>query len=155
MPMTVTLHLPFAIICVSSAPPEMMRSQRKQINPGIGRAMRCSLNGPASPRWSGKNGVPERITVDKSGANLAALEALNAGRPTPIKVRRNECLNNIVEQDDRAIKRIIRPMTGFKDFRRARIILSGIKVAHMIRKGPMQNDGSTKTAAEKCYSLVM
>src|SRR5471030_1077716 len=34
-----------------------------------------------------QNGEPETITVDKSGANLAALEALNAERLTPIKVR--------------------------------------------------------------------
>jgi transposase-like protein len=34
-----------------------------------------------------QNGEPETITVDKSGANLAALEALNAERSTPIKVR--------------------------------------------------------------------
>ncbi|MEA3113122.1 MAG: gluconate 2-dehydrogenase gamma chain, partial [Caballeronia sp.] len=33
-----------------------------------------------------QNGEPETITVDKSGANLAALEALNAERSTPIKV---------------------------------------------------------------------
>lgn len=44
--------------------------------------------------------------MDKSGANLAALEALNAERPTPIKIRQNKYLNNVVEQDHRAIKRI-------------------------------------------------
>jgi putative transposase len=66
---------------------------------------------------------PKTITVDKSDANLAALEALNAERLTPIKVRQNKYLNNIVEQDHRAIKRIIKPMMGFKDFRCARIIL--------------------------------
>jgi putative transposase len=70
-----------------------------------------------------QNGEPETITVDKSDANLAALEALNAERLTPIKVRQNKYLNNIVEQDHRAIKRIIKPMMGFKDFRCARIIL--------------------------------
>jgi putative transposase len=70
-----------------------------------------------------QNGEPETITVDKSDANLAALEALNAERLTPIKVRQNKYLNNIVEQDHRAIKRIIKPMMRFKDFRCARIIL--------------------------------
>ena len=80
-----------------------------------------------------QNGEPETITVDKSGANLAALEALNAERLTPIKVRQNKYLNNVVEQDHRAIKRIIKPMMGFKDFRCARIILSGIEIAHVIR----------------------
>ena len=46
-----------------------------------------------------RNGEPETITVDKSGANLAALEALNSERPTPIKVRQDKYLNNLIEQD--------------------------------------------------------
>lgn len=46
-------------------------------------------------------------------------------------------------------------MMGFKDFRCEHIILSGIEIAHMIRKGLMQNDGGTKTAAEQFYSPVM
>jgi putative transposase len=102
-----------------------------------------------------QNGEPETITVDKSGANLAALEALNAERSTPIKVRQNKYLNNIVEQDHRAIKRIIKPMMGFKDFRCARIILAGIELMHMIRKGQMHDDGFAKTAAKHFYSLIM
>ena len=32
-----------------------------------------------------QNGEPETVTIDKSGANLAALEAINAGRDMPIK----------------------------------------------------------------------
>jgi transposase-like protein len=102
-----------------------------------------------------RNGEPETITVDKSGANLAALEALNADRPTPIKVRQNKYLNNVVEQDHRAIKRIIKPMMGFKDFRCARIILAGIEVMHMIRKGQMRDDGITRNPAEKFFSIVI
>jgi EAL domain-containing protein (putative c-di-GMP-specific phosphodiesterase class I) len=35
-------------------------------------------------------------------------------------------------EDHWAIKRIIRPMSGFKEFHCARIILSGIEVMHMI-----------------------
>ncbi|MFM0566412.1 IS6 family transposase, partial [Paraburkholderia sediminicola] len=81
-----------------------------------------------------RNGAPETVTMDKSGANLAALQAINAERETPINVRQVKYLNNIVEQDHRAIKRRIRPMMGFKDFRCARIILSGIETMHMIRK---------------------
>jgi DDE domain len=52
-----------------------------------------------------QNGEPETITIDKSGSNLAALEALNAQPSTPIKIRQNKYLNNIIEQDHRAIKR--------------------------------------------------
>jgi len=50
---------------------------------------------------------------------------VNAERETPIKVRQVKYLNNIVEQDHRAIKRRTRPMLGFKDFNCARVIPSG------------------------------
>ncbi|SIT41222.1 transposase [Paraburkholderia piptadeniae] len=102
-----------------------------------------------------RNGEPGTVTIDKSGANRAALEALNAERETPIQIRQVKYLNNRVEQDHRAIKRIIRPMMGFKDFRCARIILSGIEVIHMIRKGQMKDDGSARTVADQFYSLVI
>ncbi|WP_429557460.1 IS6 family transposase [Paraburkholderia youngii] len=101
------------------------------------------------------NGEPGTITVDKNVANLAALDALNIVRTTPIKVRQNKYLNNIIEQDHRAIKRIVRPMMGFKDFWCTRIILSGIEVMHMIRKGQLNNGGGTRTVAEQFYSLVI
>jgi len=75
-----------------------------------------------------QNGVPETLTIDKSGADLVALHAVNAGLDIPIKTRQVKYLNNVVEQDHRAIKRIIRPMLGFKDFHCARVILSGIEI---------------------------
>src|SRR6478609_3737321 len=90
-----------------------------------------------------QNGEPETVTIDKSGANLAALDALNAERETPIKIRQNKYLNNVVEQDHRAIKRRTRPMLGFKNFRCARILLSGIELMHMITKGQMEGSGIT------------
>ncbi len=46
-------------------------------------------------------------------------------------------------------------MMGFKDFRCARIILSGIEIMHMIRKGQMRHDGVAKTVADQFYSLAM
>lgn len=102
-----------------------------------------------------RNGAPEIVTMDKSGANLADLQAINAERETPIRVRQVKYLNNIVEQDHRAIKRIVKPMMGFKDFRCARIILAGIEVMHMIRKGQMRDDGIARNPAEQFYSIVM
>jgi transposase-like protein len=53
-----------------------------------------------------QNGVPETVTIDKSGSNLAALHAVNAERETPITTRQVKYLNNVVEQDRRTIKRI-------------------------------------------------
>jgi putative transposase len=100
------------------------------------------------------NDEPETITVDKSGANLAALEALNAERSTPIKVRQNKYLNNVVEQDHRTIKRIVKPMMGFKDFRCVRIILSGIERMYMISKRQMKDIGVTRSRADQFYLSV-
>jgi transposase-like protein len=76
-----------------------------------------------------QNGVPETVTIDRSGANLAGLHAVNAGRETPIKIRQVKYLNNVVEQDHRAIKHRTRPMLGFKSFRCARILLGSLTCA--------------------------
>jgi putative transposase len=101
-----------------------------------------------------RNCAPETVTMDKSGANLAALQAINTARETPIKVRQVKYLNNVVEQDHRAIKRRIRPMMGFKDFRCARIILPSIETMHIIRKGQMKDAAVTRTAAAQLHSLI-
>jgi transposase-like protein len=52
-----------------------------------------------------------------------------------IELRQIKYLNNIVEQDHRAIKRVARPMLGFKNFHCARILIGGIETMHAIRKG--------------------
>ncbi|KVE39943.1 IS6 family transposase [Burkholderia sp. TSV86] len=101
-----------------------------------------------------QNGAPETVTIDQSGANLAALKDLNASRERPIKIRQRKYLNNIVEQDHRAIKRRTRPMMGFKDFHCARVLLGGIEVMHMIAKGQMKADRKNSTPAEQFYSLI-
>jgi putative transposase len=121
--------------------------------------LRARRNKAAAQRYFEKsiqqNGVPETVTIDKSGANLAALHAVNTGGDTSIKIRQVKYLNNVVEQDHRAIERIIRPMLGFKDFRCARVILSGIEIMHMIAKGQMKHTGKIKpSAACQFYSLV-
>ncbi|SIT35922.1 hypothetical protein BN2475_60004 [Paraburkholderia ribeironis] len=85
-----------------------------------------------------QNGVPETVTIDKSGANIAALEAINDDRETPIRIRQSRYLNNLVGHDHRAIKRRTRPMLDFKTFRCARILLGGIEIMHMIVKGQMK-----------------
>jgi putative transposase len=86
------------------------------------------------------NGVPDRVVIDKSGANLAGLQAANVilkftGKGTLIKILQVKYLNNILEQDHRFIKRITAPTMGFKAFHCAAATIAGIEVAHMIRKG--------------------
>jgi len=70
-----------------------------------------------------------------------------------IELRQVKYLNNIVEQDHRAIKRLTRPMLGFKSFWSAAITLAGIEIMHMIRKGQLICR-RTLTPAQQFYSLA-
>ena len=56
----------------------------------------------------GANSDPDKVTMEKSGANKAAIDAINARREVPTVVREVKYLNNIVEQDHRAIKCVFR-----------------------------------------------
>lgn len=103
------------------------------------------------------HGELEVVTVDKSGANTAALVTLNADKhdEETISIRQSKYLNNLVEQDHRNIKRRIRLMLGFKSFRRAQTILAGIELIHMIRKGQYQHPaGDVISPAEQLYLLA-
>ena len=93
--------------------------------------------------------------MDKSGANKAAMDEINARGKVPIIVRQVKYLNNIVEQDHRAIKRITKPMLNFKSFRAARSILAGIELVHMIRKGQLMLQGCSELSfADQFYALA-
>ena len=106
-------------------------------------------------RAIGLHGVPEKITIDKSGANTAAVLSILADSGLLIELRQSKYLNNIVEQDHRAVKRITRPMLGFKSLRCARILIAGIEMMHMIRKCQLGRvkDGASSPVA-KFYSLA-
>ena len=88
-------------------------------------------------RAIGLHDVPEKIAIDKSGSNKASLVSIQADTGLTIVMRQSKYLNNIIEQDHRAIKRVTRPMLGFKTFRCARIIIAGIETMHMIRKSQL------------------
>lgn len=62
------------------------------------------------------HGEPEVVTIDKSDANTAALATLNADKPAEenITVRQSKYLNNLVEQDHRNNKRLIRQILEFR-----------------------------------------
>ena len=99
--------------------------------------------------------VPEKLTIDKSGANTAAIENLKVDAFVDILMCQNKYLNNIIEQDHRAVKRVTQPMLGSKSFWSVRILIGGIETMHMIRKGQMDRPaGSTVSAADRFYSLA-
>ena len=102
----------------------------------------------------GANGDPDKVATDKSGANKAAMDAINAGRDVPILVRQVKYLNNIVEQDHRAIKRVTKPMLNFKSFRAAGSVLAGIELIHMIRKGQFVFDGAEAMSFADQFSML-
>ena len=98
-------------------------------------------------------GMPVKITLDKSGANAAAIERYNAEHEAAIGLRQVKYLNNVVEQDHRAIKKMVRPMLGFKSFWSAAVTLAGIEMMHMIRKGQLRCRARL-TPAQQFYSLA-
>jgi transposase-like protein len=102
----------------------------------------------------GANGEPDKVAMDKSGANKAAIDAINGNRDVPIVVRQVKYLNNIVEQDHRAIKRVTRPMLNFKSFHAARSVLAGVELMHMIRKGEFAGDSRTMSFADQFYVMA-
>jgi putative transposase len=79
-----------------------------------------------------RHGAPETITMDGSEANTAAIRGYNAAHCTAISLRQMKYLHNVVEQDHRAVKRISRPMLGFKSSDAAQYTLTGIELMHML-----------------------
>jgi putative transposase len=108
-------------------------------------------------RAFGNNGFPNKVVIDKSGANLAGLQNMNCllilnGWYWLIDILRVKYLNNIIEQDHRFIKKLTRQMKGFKSFNSAAATLDGIEVAHMIRK--RQFDDSGQSAFQQFAALA-
>ena len=101
------------------------------------------------------NGLPEKVAMDKSGANKAAIDQIIEDKGLSIIVRQVKYLNNMVEQDHRGIKRMTSPMLGFKSFRAARNILAGIELMHMLRKGQLKLVGCENMSfADQFYALA-
>jgi putative transposase len=103
-----------------------------------------------------RHGVPEKITIDGSAANEAAITHYNEEHGTSIEIRQIKYLNNIIEQDHRGVKRITRPMLGFKSFEAAQCTLAGIELMHMVKKGQLVGEEGVEglTPAEQFYALA-
>src|SRR5258708_27276009 len=94
------------------------------------------------PRW------PTKLNLDGNAASHRALWVLRQENPDwhSVEIRSRRYLNNIVEQDHRAIKRPCAPMLAMKSFRTAATTLAGVELAPRIRKsqftfgsrGPLQ-----------------
>ena len=110
----------------------------------------------------GSSGIPDKVTMDKSGANKAGINTINlhlvilfmfGGPFLQLTTRQVKYLNNIVEQDHRFVKKITKPMKGFKDFYSAGATLAGIELHHMLRKG-QHEQSANETIFEQFYGLA-
>jgi transposase-like protein len=83
------------------------------------------------------------ITVDKNAAYPKALSELKAAGAVPVscELRQVKYLNNLVEQDHRFIKRLVKPGMGFFAFETTWRTLQGYVVMNMLRKGQVQRVG--------------
>jgi len=104
-------------------------------------------------RW---HGVPETSTIDGRDATEAAIKRYHEEHGTNSIIRQVQYFNNIVEPDHRAVKRITRPMVGFKSFDAAHDTLVGIELMHMLKKRPLvvAEGAEDLTAAEWFDSLA-
>jgi transposase, IS6 family len=94
--------------------------------------------------------APQVITVDKNAAYPVAMEVLQKEEAIEqeMELRQSKYLNNIVEQDHRNIKRIVKLMMGFKTFNTARRTLSGIEAMNIICKGQVNGIGQGDSVSQ-------
>ena len=112
------------------------------------------LRYPLSYRDLKNNDVPEKINIDKSGANTAGIKKINKEKDIDITIRRVKYLNNIIEQDHRFIKRLTKHILGFKSFLTAKATLTGIELMHMLRKNQIKFENSNLSFFQKVCILA-
>jgi transposase-like protein len=80
---------------------------------------------------------PSSITTDKLASYPRAILRLqNEGLlPNDVVYRTSKYLNNLLEADHGALKRVIRPTRGFQSMKTAGATLKGFEIMRMIRRG--------------------
>jgi transposase-like protein len=90
---------------------------------------------------------PSSVTTDKLASYAKAILRLQSERLLPKDVvhRTSKYLNNIIEADHGALKRVIRPTRGFQTMKTASATLKGFEIMRMIRRGHcIQREGKAK-----------
>lgn len=87
--------------------------------------------------------APRVINVDKKAAYPKAMADLKAVGVLleGVELRQVTYLNNLIEQDHRFIKRLVKPGMGFFSFETAWRTLQGYEATHMLRKGQVRGVG--------------
>ena len=86
------------------------------------------------------NQKPRVINVDKNPAYPITFNSMVEDNllPEDCELRQNKYLNNIVEQDHRFIKKLVKPTMGFQSFHTARRTLQGYEAMNVVRKGQVK-----------------
>lgn len=102
------------------------------------------------------NQQPRVITTDKYAATVIAIleEQYYGDLSCCTEHRMTKYLNNIVEQDHRFIKRKIKPMLGFKNYKSASLTICGIEIFHMIKKGQVEKIQCVLSEVEMINNLM-
>ncbi len=100
---------------------------------------------------------PRTITVDKNAASPLATQAMKQGGELWrfARLRQVKFLNNIVEQEHRRIKRLVRPGLGFKSFTSASQTLAGYEALAMIRKGQVVSVPANDMGAQRDFIATL
>jgi putative transposase len=102
-----------------------------------------------------RHGVPDKMTSDGRGAHEAAIKSDNTEHGTSIAIRQITSLHNMIEPDHRGVKRVTRPMLGFKSCEAAQSTLVGSELMPMLRKRPWADAGEKGfTPAEQFYAVA-
>jgi hypothetical protein len=94
---------------------------------------------------------PRTTTVDRNAAYPKAVADMKQRLWRFSKLRQVKYLNNIVEQDHRRIKRLVRPGLGFKRFRTAWRTVVGYEALAMMRKGQVKGIGGDDIVAQAAF----
>ena len=100
-------------------------------------------------------------SVIRSIVRFTRAETVGAARPAQFHPTLTDhakfvICDHTIEQDHRGVKRVTRPMLGFKSFTAAQDTLVGIELMHMIKKRQLvvEEGDEGRTAAELFYSLA-
>jgi transposase, IS6 family len=101
--------------------------------------------------------TPRTITVDKNAAYPVAMKTMkrDAELWRFAKLRQVIFLNNIVEQDHRRIKRLVRPGLGLKSFTSASRTIAGYEAMAMIRKAQVESAPANDMGAQRDFIATL
>ena len=106
-----------------------------------------------------QNGLPEKVVIDGSKSNYAALDAMNIQlwltgyfMLSLIEIVDIKYLNNIVEQSHRWVKQKTRQALGWKSLEGAKASLHGREIWTMLKRGQIEVEGDT--AFKQFYALA-